>query len=132
PPKQRKGVRSGNVRSKTTKHRRVGANGNGKVDGLVEIPDPVLAETMEFIDRFVVLSEDQLFVLSLWAVHTWAVDVATQTPYMIVTSPEMRCGKSRLLEVLGLLVAKAWQGGVASAAVLFRGVEGSKSTLSLD
>src|SRR5439155_1048392 len=54
------------------------------------------------------------------------------TPYLAVTSPEKRCGKTRLLEVLQQLVPKAWQAAGVSEAVLFRRIARDGPTLLLD
>lgn len=95
-------------------------------------PDPLVADLVEFIRRFVVVSDDKLLILALWVIHTHAIDAADQTPYLAVTSPEKRCGKSRLLEVLQLVVSKPWYAITPSEAVVFRNVHHKKPTLLLD
>ena len=49
-----------------------------------------------------------------------------------MTSPEKRCGKTRLLDVLELLVAKPWRTIMPSEAVLFRKIDAAAPTLLLD
>ncbi len=92
----------------------------------------VLTDVMAFIHRFVVMSDEQLLITALWIVHTHALDAAQQTPYLLVTSPEKACGKSRLIEVVGLLVARPWDVVLPSEAVLYRTVDAHKPTLLLD
>jgi hypothetical protein len=87
---------------------------------------------MAFIRRFVVLSPDQLLVVSLWIIHTHAVDVVDETPYLSVTSPERRCGKTRLLEVIELLILKPWLCILPSEASVYRRINKEHSTLMLD
>jgi hypothetical protein len=92
----------------------------------------LLDDTIRFVRRFVVLSIEQLFAIALWIVHTHAIDAADATPYLNVTSAEKRSGKTRLLEVMELLVARPWRTGRTSAAALVRKIDGEKSTLLLD
>src|ERR1700693_2645517 len=92
----------------------------------------LLSDAMRFVRRFVVLSNEQLVAIVLWVVHTHAIDAAEATPYLNVTSAEKRSGKTRLLEVMELLVARPWRTGRTSAAALVRKIDGEKSTLLLD
>ena len=54
------------------------------------------------------------------------------TAYLSVTSPEKRSGKTRLLEVLRLLVANPWLTGGTTKAALVRKVDKDSPTLLLD
>jgi hypothetical protein len=85
-----------------------------------------------FIRRFVSLSESQLIAITLWVAHTHAIDAAETTPYLNISSAEKQCGKTRLLEVLRLLVLKPWFTGSVSRAVLVRKMDAQKPTLLLD
>ena len=86
-----------------------------------------------YLKRYVVfVSDEQVLALCLWVVHTHAFEAADATPYPLVTSPEKRSGKSRLLEVLELVVAKGWRVSGVSEAVLFRKIEKKAPTLLLD
>lgn len=49
-----------------------------------------------------------------------------------ITSAEKRCGKTRLLEVLSLLVANPWFTGSVSRAALVRKLDSQRPTLLLD
>ena len=80
----------------------------------------VLDATLAFIRRFVALSEPEAIVITLWVAHTYAIDAAENTPYLNITSAEKQCGKTRLLEVLSLLVVNPWLSGSVSKAVLVR------------
>src|SRR5436190_2648070 len=94
-----------------------------------------LLEALEqFTRRFVVLPLDLASVaVVLWIAHTWAIGGAHQTPYLLVLSPEKRSGKTRLLEVLELLVARPWRVTAASEAAMFRRIASEPPpTLLLD
>jgi hypothetical protein len=85
-----------------------------------------------FVRRFVVLSEEQLAAIALFAFHTYATDAAETTPYLSVTSALPRCGKTRLLEVLELLVREPLPTANISDAALFRAIEKMAPTLLFD
>lgn len=99
-----------------------------------EVPDGarLLEELAGLIRRYVALGEEQAFVIALWIVHTHALDAADTTPYLNIKSAEKRSGKTRLLEVLALLVAGSWLTGRITAAVLVRKVAAETPTLLLD
>lgn len=94
--------------------------------------DELVRDLMNFIGSYVVMSPEQLLVVALWVIHTHSVHAFEQTPYLAVTSPERQCGKSRLLEVLELLVARPWMSIVPSEAVLYRSIHERMPTLLLD
>lgn len=69
---------------------------------------------------------------ALWALHCWAISAFDYTPYLRVSAPEKRCGKSRLLDVLAMVTPRPWRTEHATAAVLYRRIEGEGPTLLLD
>src|SRR5919199_5755306 len=92
----------------------------------------VLNKLVTFIRRFVALSDEQAVLVALWVIHTHAIHAADCTPYLHIKSAEKRSGKTRLLEVLALLVARPWFTGRVSAAVLVRKTANEQPTLLLD
>ena len=104
-----------------------GGPASPEADGAILFDDVV-----RFVRRFVVLSKVQLVAIALWIVHTHAIDAANATLYLNITSPEKRSGKTRLLEVLELLIARPWYTGRTSAAALVREIDDARSTLLLD
>jgi hypothetical protein len=92
----------------------------------------LLDDILSFIRRFVVLSDDQACAVALWVVHTHAVDALGITPYVSITSAVKESGKTRLLEVFDVLVAKPWLTGSVSPAVLARKIDTVRPTLLLD
>ncbi len=93
---------------------------------------PLLEYVRAFVRRHVVLNESQADAITLWVAHTWALEAADSTPYLSITSAEKRSGKTRLLEVLELLVARPWLTGRVTPAVLYRKIDAECSTLLLD
>ena len=92
----------------------------------------VLDAVGAFIRRYVALNDEQADLVALWVAHTHAFDAADTTPYLNVKSAEKRSGKTRLLEVLALLVARPWLTGRVTSAVLVRKVAAEVPTLLLD
>lgn len=98
-----------------------------------KIPSSALLDSVTaFIRRFVALSKDQAVAITLWVAHTHVFSAADATAYLNISSAEKQSGKTRLLEVLELLVAKPWRTGRASAAVLVRKIDAECPTLLLD
>lgn len=74
----------------------------------------------QFIRTYVALPLGAGDALALWVAHTHAVEAADSTPYLAITSPAKRAGKTRLLEALELLAAEPLRTANLSAAALFR------------
>jgi hypothetical protein len=92
----------------------------------------VLDDVRRFIRRFVVLDEPQAHAVALWAAHTYVFDAFSCTPYLAVSSAEKRSGKTRLLEVLALLVRDPLPTANISDAALFRVIDDKQPTLLID
>ena len=75
---------------------------------------------------------EQPTAIALWVLHTWAFEAFYFTPYLHVFSAETSSGKSRLLEVLALLVNQPWKIDDASTSTLFRRIETDRPTLLHD
>lgn len=93
----------------------------------------LLDDVAALLRRFIVFrDDDQLVTVALWIAHSHSIDAAWQTPYLSVLSAEKRSGKTRLLEVLHGLCARAEHASGASEAGLFQLVDQSKPTLLID
>src|SRR5262245_9211196 len=93
----------------------------------------LLAEVCNTLRRYVCFSfPEQPIVIALWAAATWVLEAFDYTAYLHVYSAEKRSGKSRLLDVLALLVKDPWRAVGPSLPVLFRRVERDKPTLLYD
>lgn len=92
----------------------------------------LLEDVRAFVRRFVVLTDGQADAITLWIAHTHVFDVFGITPYLAVTSAEKRSGKTRLLEVLELLIRDALPTANISDAALFRVIDSKQPTLLVD
>jgi len=77
-------------------------------------------------------SASQSIIVALWIAHTYLYDLFSWTPYLAVTSPTKRCGKSRLLEILGYLVRRPRAISNITVAALFRSIEKHTPTILFD
>lgn len=92
----------------------------------------LLRDVRAFVHRYVVLTPEQEIAVTLWTLHTWAIQAADLSPYLSVSSAVMRAGKTRLLETVELLVRSPWRVVQPSEAVLFRKLGQGDSTLLFD
>jgi hypothetical protein len=100
-------------------------------------PEPVeanqlLDDLVVFVRRFVVLPEHAVVAVVLWILHTWVLDAFGRTPFLCLTSPVQRCGKSSVMRVLELLCRRAMLAANLTASVLFRAVDQHHPTLLVD
>jgi putative DNA primase/helicase len=92
----------------------------------------LLDEIANVLCRFVVLPLVEVQAIALWTLHTYVVDATSICPLLIIKSPEKRCGKTLLLELLLNLVFRPLPASNITAASLFRAIERYKPTLLLD
>ena len=94
--------------------------------------DTLLTDLRNLIRRYVVLPEMAAEALALWVVHTYTFTLREVTTYIGVVSPEKRCGKTTLLELLAMLANEAVTAANISPAALFRMIEEARPTLIID
>jgi hypothetical protein len=95
---------------------------------LAKILDSVVA----FERRYVAMSDQQADAGALWTAHTLCVDAFELSPYLTISSAEMRSGKTTLMKLLEMLVARPWRVITPSEAVVFRKIARDKPTVLLD
>jgi hypothetical protein len=105
-----------------------GPTADASNEGLAAVLEPLVT----FIRRFVILTPEQATAIGLWVIHTHAIAAAVYKAYLQITSATAEAGKTRLLEVLRLLVARPWFTGRVSAAVLVRKIDAEQPTFLLD
>lgn len=81
---------------------------------------------------YVILPIGGAEALALWTVHTYTIEAGNITPRLGVTSPTMRCGKTRVLEVLSLTCPRMLLSSNASPAAIYRVIEIWRPTLLMD
>lgn len=94
----------------------------------------LLDEIHDALATYVVLPTPEAYVaVTLWIVATHAIDSFNHAARLVIVSPEKRCGKSRLLDLIAALCANALVTVNASTAAVFRRIgEGTPPTLLVD
>ncbi len=93
----------------------------------------LLDNVRSFIGRFCAFpSEHALNAVTLWSAHTHAIKQFFTTPRLVLSSPEAGSGKTRVLEVLDLLVPESMFSLSASPAAVFRTLSQRQVTLLMD
>ncbi len=92
----------------------------------------VLDELAETFERFLVLPEGAADACALWAVFAHTHDAFDVSPILAITSPEMRCGKTTLLELLSALVPRPIPTANLTTAATFRTIDRFRPTLLVD
>jgi putative DNA primase/helicase len=92
--------------------------------------DSLLDDLAAALDRHVILSAAARDATALWIAHTWVYNRFQHTPRLAITSPEKRCGKSTLLDVLRSTCLSPVKADNISASSVFRTIE-ALSPLSL-
>lgn len=100
-------------------------------------PEPVdgnalLQAIKSAIERYVVLPEQSAIAAALWVLHAHAHDAAFISPFLALLSPEKRCGKTTMLQVVGTLSPRRMFASNITPAALFRAVEKYRPTLLID
>lgn len=92
----------------------------------------LLKEITEVLPRFLVLPPHGAVAIALWIVHTYATKILTYSPLLKIHSPQMRCGKSTAVELIGHLVNKPIIASSMTPAALYRINERLQPTLLID
>lgn len=92
----------------------------------------LLTEVSVLIRRFIILEPEQADACTLWVAHTHMVEVAANSPILIVNAPERACGKTLVQDVLGRMAHRALHASNASMSALFRAIELWGVTLMID
>lgn len=113
-------------------------NGSSGMFPAVELwPDPVdgaalLTEIYETINQFIVCEKETATAATLWIAFTWFIDHVKVAPLAVITAPEMRCGKSQLLEIISSLSYRPLMASNISPASIYRVIEAHGPTLLID
>jgi hypothetical protein len=92
----------------------------------------ILRDLENFLRQYVILPEFTSLPLALWTLMTYIFELFDAVPYLVIVSPTPRCGKTRLLECLELVVSSPRRASNISEAALFRTIQKCAPTLLLD
>jgi putative DNA primase/helicase len=93
----------------------------------------LIGEIETYLRRYVSFMDcSQAFALALWAAGTHVYEVFDAYGYLVITAATKRAGKTRLLELLSFIAARAHHSADITPAALFAIVEDEKPTLMID
>jgi hypothetical protein len=100
-------------------------------------PEPVdgeelLSEIRTTFSRYLVLPDHSDIALALWSVGTYCFNEFRIWPRLLISSPEKRCGKTSLLEVLAAVTKRSLSTSNATPAAAFRIIDKLQPTLLID
>src|SRR5262249_41244357 len=80
--------------------------------------DALLKELQAHFKRYIVLPPQAGVALALWVLHTWVFECFDITPYLCISSPTRRCGKTLLMTMLYFLCCRAKKNDSMSKAAI--------------
>jgi putative DNA primase/helicase len=92
----------------------------------------LLDDLRQQFTRYVVIPAHADVALALWTAHTWVFECFDVTPYLSITSPTKRCGKTVLMTLLYWLSCRGKKTDSMSKPAIYRSVDREKPTLVLD
>jgi putative DNA primase/helicase len=92
----------------------------------------LLDELVAIVAKHIITEDYCKTTLALWIVLASLIDVLDIMPLLAITSPEKRCGKTRLMTLLFKLVRRAFPGVSLTAANVYRIIEKWHPTLLID
>jgi len=98
-----------------------------KVDGI-----EILSEIEAIINKHMILPVGTLPAIALWIVATYVYNSFRVFPKLGVISPEKRCGKSTLLDILSGLCGRSLLASNISPSAIFRSIDLWQPTLIID
>ena len=102
-------------------------------------PWPDVVATCQLLDsiatvftRYIVLPKHAAEALALWILHAWTFDAGDISPFVVLTSPTKRCGKTSVLILLNWLTPRSELASNISPSAIFRYIEDQQPTLLID
>ncbi len=104
---------------------------------IIPFPEPVdgrelIQEIRNTINDYVFLPPHTDIALAYWVLFTYGIQYFEFSPRLAILSPEKRCGKSTLLDVLTALCYRPLNLSHTTSASMFRLIEQERPTLLLD
>ncbi|MBV8136619.1 MAG: DUF3631 domain-containing protein [Deltaproteobacteria bacterium] len=92
----------------------------------------LLSDLAEVITRLAILPRHAPEALALWVLFSHTFDAHEYSPRLLLSSPEKRCGKRRVIEILTELVSRPLAVSNLTPATLFRSIQTWRPTLLVD
>ena len=117
--------------------------GLGDKGGTMELPTPepwsepvdgirLFQALVKAFKRYIVMEAGAAELLALWTIFAHAFKAFMISPRLAITSPQKRCGKTLVLEVLSHLVPKPLITANITPAAVFRTIDSNQPVLLID
>ncbi|PCH52631.1 MAG: hypothetical protein COC22_03800 [Flavobacteriaceae bacterium] len=94
--------------------------------------EQLLDDMVSIFKRYAILPDHAPEVAALWILNTYVHDAGYNSPMIMITSPEKRCGKTTTLNLFQALVHKPLPAGNISPAAIYRAIEKWQPALLID
>jgi hypothetical protein len=94
--------------------------------------DHLLSKIVKLLNTHVVLPKGSDVAISLWIMLTYCYDQFRILPILGIISPQKRCGKTTLLEIIASLSYRALPASNISSPAVFRSIDKFRPTLLVD
>jgi len=93
----------------------------------------IVARIEEYIQDYVTLADQQYSLpIALWVIGTFCFTEFDAYPYMVITAPVKRSGKTRLAEMISFCCSNPRNFAALTAPTMFRSIESESPTLLFD
>jgi len=92
----------------------------------------VFKEMDDILKKHLIVTPEERWTIILWIVFSYAPRRFRHSPRLLVTSPQMQCGKTTLLSILAALAYKALHVSHLTPATLFRMLDKERPTIIAD
>ena len=98
------------------------------IEPVKQWPHPVdggtlLDELVTLIKAYIFCPDHAAIAIAFWVLHAHSFEAATTSPFLTVTSPVMGCGKTRVLEIVQLLVPNPFSTSGPSIAAIYTALD---------
>jgi hypothetical protein len=83
-------------------------------------------------EKYILLPPGAAEASALWVLHAWTMDAGDISPFLVLSSPTKRCGKTSMLILLLYLTPRSELASNISPSAVFRYVEDVRPTLLID
>lgn len=78
------------------------------------------------------MRDEEAIAIAYWILQTYNINAFIFAPRLLIISPEKRCGKTTLLQLLEMLCYRAWPVGNCTSAVLYKVIEQEQPIVLMD
>jgi len=94
--------------------------------------EKLLDHIEQLINQHTILPKEASIAIALWCAATYSINNFRIFPKLLITSPEKRCGKSTLLDLIHAFSYKSYMTSNMTSATIYRLIDQYQPTLIID